>query len=225
MRNLTNLLVRALVAGAMTATAASAQINIVGTTTGSFTAGDGCSVNGSGALVCGTSSLQFFGANINVMAFPGGIVGTTPVATIGGAPVAGTNNNNFGAFLFTGSPNLQAFSGTFTLGLTFTAPQAGAATETATVVGNIADMGGSLAVTFTDFVSESSNNLVNYDAVVGTSIRYFINDTNIQTPSNGNTSLTSVNGAIAVVPEPSTYLLMGSGLLGLAGIARRRRTA
>lgn len=34
-----------------------------------------------------------------------------------------------------------------------------------------------------------------------------------------------VVGGQSVVPEPSTYVLMASGLLGLAGIARRRRRA
>jgi hypothetical protein len=30
---------------------------------------------------------------------------------------------------------------------------------------------------------------------------------------------------VVVTPEPSTYLLMGSGLLGVLGLARRKRTA
>ena len=34
-----------------------------------------------------------------------------------------------------------------------------------------------------------------------------------------------IRGFISVVPEPSTYLMMGTGVLGLLGIARRRRTA
>lgn len=46
----------------------------------------------------------------------------------------------------------------------------------------------------------------------------------------GGTNLTDVSqvrigGAIAVIPEPGTVVLLATGLLAVAGVARRRRTA
>jgi hypothetical protein len=39
----------------------------------------------------------------------------------------------------------------------------------------------------------------------------------------GNTGPQTIRGFVTTVPEPSTYALMGTGLLGLLGVAARRR--
>jgi hypothetical protein len=54
----------------------------------------------------------------------------------------------------------------------------------------------------------------------------------VEALSMGRTSINSqtsgaqtIRGTVAVIPEPSTYALMGSGLAGLLGVASRRRRA
>lgn len=44
------------------------------------------------------------------------------------------------------------------------------------------------------------------------------------TPEGATTTFESLVNVTQVVPEPSTFILLGAGLLGLAGIARRRRS-
>ncbi|RYY85660.1 MAG: PEP-CTERM sorting domain-containing protein, partial [Chitinophagaceae bacterium] len=44
----------------------------------------------------------------------------------------------------------------------------------------------------------------------------------VRTANWGNTSATGTFTAVATIPEPSTYLLMGLGLVGIGAVARRR---
>jgi hypothetical protein len=51
---------------------------------------------------------------------------------------------------------------------------------------------------------------------------------NVSIPNVGPQTASAVSGGVApssVVPEPGTWALLGTGLLGVAGIARRKRTA
>lgn len=172
---------------------------------------------------------------------------------LGGGPVGGPGNvNNLGAFgLNVGAAGTRtSFTGMgFTLGITFTAPVPVNPTQLGgspvTISGNrisfAALLRGTVSGTSNGGVNVNfANNAVNFfsvdtDGVLGESVNDFIfsfqlADMNVNPdaqPASVTANLQAIGGVYpqGVVPEPSTYVLMATGLAGVAAAARLRRRA